>query len=219
MFRAEAAVILLNGDRENPFAQPRFEGLVLEKVAVLRHDEVEVHAAVADMAEVADGHIREFRRHFGLHMVAEGHDVTPPEGDVEGDQLTEMLDALGQRMAQRPDLVRRADEGIGEGCRFHLPDLGESRFQHGVERLFALAGCPGAADLGEDDIIRNVAALEGVLQRRHMGEGGRDGVLRHALEGREIGAEPLFHGPEQRQYMGAACRNEQRGCRLLRQAL
>ncbi|MNL56601.1 hypothetical protein D3C87_1801050 [compost metagenome] len=65
------------------------------------------------MAEVADGHAGKPVRHLGLHMVAEGHDVTPAEGDVKGDQLAEVLHALRQRVAQRPDFMRRADEGVG----------------------------------------------------------------------------------------------------------
>ena len=47
---------------------------------VLGDDEVEVHAAIADMAEIADRHVFEMLRHLRLHMVEEGQDVTPAEG-------------------------------------------------------------------------------------------------------------------------------------------
>ena len=75
-------------------------------------------------------------------------------------------------MAQRPHFVRRADEGIGERRVLALPDAGQHVFEHGVERLLALARRRGARDLGQNDEVRDEAALEGVAQRRHVRKGG-----------------------------------------------
>ena len=107
-------------------------------------------------------------------------------------------------MAQRPHFMGRTDKGIGERRFFRFPDFGKHRFQDRIERLFAFARLPGAGDFGEDHVFGHVAALKRVLQRRDVIERRRDRILRNTLEGGEIGAEPVFHGAQQRHDMGAA---------------
>ena len=53
MLGAEAAAMLIDGDGDEPIAKLFLKGAVLCQRTISRDDEVEMDAAVADMAEIA----------------------------------------------------------------------------------------------------------------------------------------------------------------------
>ena len=94
MLGAEAAAILIDSDGDDPITKQFLKGGVECQRRIFGNDEVEMDAAVADMAKIANHDIREPRGDLHLCGVAEPHQVAAAEREIECDQFAPVFNAL-----------------------------------------------------------------------------------------------------------------------------
>jgi hypothetical protein len=179
----------------------------------MRREQIEMHAAITDMAEIADLQVAaEFADAFdqGASQPRKGR---AGSGDVEGDDFALCLDAFADGVTDVPEIGASPQAHV-HGQRTIAAQARAQCLQHDIFEVNPALRPKRRGGLDQQEVVWRGSIGEGVVQRRLMAQRCKQRVTRHAFDGgKQLSEASLDFGQYRRDGVDG-CRHDQRVARL-----